>query len=250
MRDHTTLVFFDLGARVNSFTPNLASRLRIRVEEMGPMGEAGLACPSNSEAVSPITGKPRVHIQSYVDMEEFHIMPLEGCDVLLGMPWCHRLHAAVDTFNKKITFVHRGKTHLVDVKLKDDGLAFSHLQVTRGGKRIKTVIFELVVGDIVHLGIGDQIPGDGLLVKGNTLIVDESSMTGESEPAVKDATHPFLISGCKVLDGTGSQMKMGDTLQTHKSYIVLQAEKQLQQVPPKDEEAPGFSNNPVGKATY
>ncbi|KAI5066196.1 hypothetical protein GOP47_0018820 [Adiantum capillus-veneris] len=80
------------------------------------------------------------------------------------------------------------------------------INVTRGGKRIKIIIFELVVGDIVHLGIGDQIPGDGLLVKGTTLIIDESSMTGESEPAVKDATHPFLISGCKVIDGTGSQL--------------------------------------------
>lgn len=71
---------------------------------------------------------------------------------------------------------------------------------------MKMIIFDLVVGDIVHLGIGDQIPGDGILIGSNSMVIDESSMTGESEPALKDASHPFLISGCKVLDGSGTQM--------------------------------------------
>ncbi|MCO5558963.1 hypothetical protein L7F22_012554 [Adiantum nelumboides] len=88
-----------------------------RVEDMGPIGEAGLACSGHSEAVTPIIGKLRLHIQSYVDAEEFHIMPLEACDVLLGISWCHILHAMVETCNKKITFVRRGKVQVLDVKL-------------------------------------------------------------------------------------------------------------------------------------
>ncbi|MCO5606416.1 hypothetical protein L7F22_060604 [Adiantum nelumboides] len=46
-------------------------------------------------------------------------MPLQDCDVLLGIP-CYRLHAVVDTFHKKITLVHRGKTHVLDVKLRGE----------------------------------------------------------------------------------------------------------------------------------
>ena len=107
VRDQTVLVFFDPGARANFISPELASKLGIRAEEMGLTGEAGLACPGHTEPVTPILGKLRLHIQSYVDAEEFHIMPLEGCDVLLGIPWCYRLHAMVDTYNKKITLVHR-----------------------------------------------------------------------------------------------------------------------------------------------
>ncbi|MCO5575523.1 hypothetical protein L7F22_029324 [Adiantum nelumboides] len=70
------------GARVNFISPELASKLESRAEEMGMMSEAGLACPSHSEFVTPILGKLCLHIQSYVDAEEFHIMPLQDCDVL------------------------------------------------------------------------------------------------------------------------------------------------------------------------
>ncbi|MCO5568815.1 hypothetical protein L7F22_022515 [Adiantum nelumboides] len=49
-------------------------------------------------------------------------MPLQDCDVLLGIPWCYRLHAVVDTFHKKITLVHREKAHVLDVKLKGESV--------------------------------------------------------------------------------------------------------------------------------
>ncbi|MCO5605675.1 hypothetical protein L7F22_059858 [Adiantum nelumboides] len=67
VRDQEVLVFFDLGARANFISPELASKLGIRAEEMGMTGEAGLACPVHSKAVTPILGKLRLHIQSYVD---------------------------------------------------------------------------------------------------------------------------------------------------------------------------------------
>lgn len=122
IRDSTVLVFFDPGARANFISPALAAKLGIRPEEMGPVGQADLACPGHSEPVTPILGKLRIHIQSYVDTEDFHIMPLEGCDVLLGIPWCHRKHAVLDTFNRTITLVHRDKTHVLDVKLKGESV--------------------------------------------------------------------------------------------------------------------------------
>eukprot|EP00898_Chlorokybus_atmophyticus_P006565 jgi/Chlat1/690/Chrsp104S01168 len=77
------------------------------------------------------------------------------------------------------------------------------IEVSRGGRRIEVSIHDLVVGDIVHIGVGDQIPADGLLISGHSMLVDESSMTGENEPVHKDKSQPFLLSGSKLSDGYG-----------------------------------------------
>ncbi|CAL5087545.1 unnamed protein product [Urochloa decumbens] len=97
-------------------------------------------------------------------------------------------------------------------------LQFQHLneekqniqvEVIRGGKRIGASIFDLVVGDVVPLKIGDQVPADGILISGHSLAIDESSMTGESKIVHKDQRTPFLMSGCKVADGYGSMLVTG-----------------------------------------
>ncbi|KAM0950458.1 putative P-type Ca(2+) transporter [Dioscorea sansibarensis] len=76
------------------------------------------------------------------------------------------------------------------------------IQVTRNGFRQKLSIYDLLPGDIVHLGIGDQVPADGLFVSGFSLLINESSLTGESEPVIINAESPFLLSGTKVQDGS------------------------------------------------
>lgn len=76
------------------------------------------------------------------------------------------------------------------------------VEVVRKARRLQISIFDLVVGDIVFLKIGDQIPADGLFLEGHSLQVDESSMTGESDHVEVDSTNnPFLFSGSKVADG-------------------------------------------------
>ncbi|KAK7255053.1 hypothetical protein RIF29_28455 [Crotalaria pallida] len=77
------------------------------------------------------------------------------------------------------------------------------LEVHRGGRTIKISIFDIVVGDVIPLKIGDQVPADGVLITGHSLAIDESSMTGESKIVHKDHKSPFLMSGCKVADGVG-----------------------------------------------
>eukprot|EP01018_Ginkgo_biloba_P010168 Gb_31058 [translate_table: standard] len=95
-----------------------------------------------------------------------------------------------------------------------------HVQVIRMGRTFKVSIFELVVGDIVTLNIGDQVPADGVFVKGHSLSIDESSVSGESEPVLKDSTHPFLLSGCKVADGYGLMLVTGVGLNTEWGQIM------------------------------
>ncbi|MCO5557784.1 hypothetical protein L7F22_011355 [Adiantum nelumboides] len=122
VRDQTMLIFFDPGAKANFISPKLASKLGIRSEEMGYTAKAGLACLGHTEAVSPIIGKLRLHIQSYVDVEEFYIMPLDRCDVLLGIPWLFCVQGIMDAYNKKITVQSRGKTLILDVNLKGESI--------------------------------------------------------------------------------------------------------------------------------
>ncbi|KAL2533406.1 Calcium-transporting ATPase 10 [Abeliophyllum distichum] len=81
-----------------------------------------------------------------------------------------------------------------------------HMEVIRGGRRINVSIFDIVVGDVLPLKIGDQVPADGILITGHSLAIDESSMTGESKIVYKDPKSPFLMSGCKVADGYGTML--------------------------------------------
>ncbi|KAF7830547.1 putative calcium-transporting ATPase 7, plasma membrane-type isoform X2 [Senna tora] len=76
------------------------------------------------------------------------------------------------------------------------------VQVTRNGCRQKMSIYDLLPGDLVHLNIGDQVPADGLFVSGFSVLVNESSLTGESEPVSVHARNPFLLSGTKIQDGS------------------------------------------------
>ncbi|KAF9592479.1 hypothetical protein IFM89_015050 [Coptis chinensis] len=80
------------------------------------------------------------------------------------------------------------------------------VQVTRNGYRQKLSIYDLVVGDVVHLSIGDQVPADGFFISGYSLLIDESSLSGESEPVHVDQRNPFLLSGTKVQDGSGKML--------------------------------------------
>lgn len=81
------------------------------------------------------------------------------------------------------------------------------VQVVRHCRRVAVPIFDVVVGDIVQLSIGDQVPADGLLVEGRSLAIDESSLTGESDYLLPTpGEQAFLWSGSKIQDGYGSML--------------------------------------------
>lgn len=101
---------------------------------------------------------------------------------------------------------------------KDD----RQVKAIRSGKSIMISVFDVMVGDILHLESGDSIPADGILVGGHGLRCDESSATGESDAMKKTAgpevwqrmvegtatskLDPFIISGSKVLEGVGTYL--------------------------------------------
>lgn len=88
------------------------------------------------------------------------------------------------------------------------------MEVIRGGRTVKVSIFDIVVGDVVPLKIGDQVAADGIVITGHSLAIDESSMTGESKIVHKDHKAPFLMAGCKVADGFGTMLVTGVGINT------------------------------------
>lgn len=59
---------------------------------------------------------------------------------------------------------------------------------------------EVLVGDVVLLAQGDEVPADGLWLDGQVLVIDESALTGESDPFKKSAEKPSLFAGSLVTD--------------------------------------------------
>ncbi|XP_022843778.1 calcium-transporting ATPase 2, plasma membrane-type-like [Olea europaea var. sylvestris] len=103
-----------------------------------------------------------------------------------------------------VVFVTAGIDYLQYLQFKDldKEKKKSSIQVTRNGYQQKVSIYELLPGDVVHLSIGDLVPADGLFLSGFSVLIDESSLTGESEPVMVGAENPFLLSGAKVQDGS------------------------------------------------
>lgn len=76
--------------------------------------------------------------------------------------------------------------------------------VCRGGTHWQIPAAEIVVGDVVCVEAGHQIPCDGVLLQADGLQVDESALTGEPLDIDKDLVEdPFMLSGCTVEAGRG-----------------------------------------------
>lgn len=104
------------------------------------------------------------------------------------------------------------------------------VEVMRNGTTTTIARKEVVVGDVVFLNTGDEIPADGELLEAVTLSVDESSLTGEPMCAKttneaqfdKEATYPsnHVLRGTKVMEGHGVMrvLKVGDATEMGKVF--------------------------------
>ncbi|MFZ0090642.1 MAG: HAD-IC family P-type ATPase, partial [Solirubrobacteraceae bacterium] len=75
--------------------------------------------------------------------------------------------------------------------------------VVRDGTPRDVSLDEVVPGDVVRVVGGDQIVADGTLLQGDGLALDESNLTGESEPVLRHAGDEVL-SGSFAVEGTGT----------------------------------------------
>jgi len=80
-----------------------------------------------------------------------------------------------------------------------------HATVRRDGKERAVPVEELVVDDVVVSGPGDQVVADGTLLTTTDLRLDESVLTGESQPAHR-GSGDTVLSGAFVVEGTAGYL--------------------------------------------
>ncbi|XP_044534284.1 plasma membrane calcium-transporting ATPase 1 isoform X7 [Gracilinanus agilis] len=118
---------------------------------------------------------------------------IEGAAILLSVV-CVVLVTAFNDWSKEKQF--RGLQSRIEQEQK--------FTVIRGGQVIQIPVADITVGDIAQVKYGDLLPADGILIQGNDLKIDESSLTGESDHVKKTLDKdPLLLSGTHVMEGSG-----------------------------------------------
>ena len=115
-------------------------------------------------------------------------------------------------------------------KVNDD----EPVEVIRNGNAVEIPRKDVVVGDIVILNTGEEVPADGELLESVTLSVDESTLTGEpicsksidTKDFDKNATYPtnHVMKGTKVMEGHGifKVLCVGDKTEQGKVFEAAQ----------------------------
>lgn len=120
-------------------------------------------------------------------------------------------------------------------KVNDD----EPVRVIRNGQSQQIPKRDVVAGDVVMIGTGDEIPADGTLIDAVALMVDESSLTGEpacakttdSRDFDPEATFPSnrVMRGTKVMEGHGvfRAEAVGDRTENGKVFQAAQIDNSI-----------------------
>ena len=105
----------------------------------------------------------------------------------------------VVVINAIVGFIQEYRAEKAMEKLK--GLISSEAVVIRDGQEQKILAADLVPGDVVIIGEGDNIPADLRIIESSDLKVNESALTGESLPVEKicDAIEPGEENTCNAV---------------------------------------------------
>ena len=113
------------------------------------------------------------------------------------------------------------------------------VEVIRNGNTTTVPRKNVVVGDIVVLNTGEEVPADGELLEAVALNVDESSLTGEpmchkstdEKDFRKEDTYPtnHVMKGTKVMEGHGifRVLQVGDQTENGKVFVAAQIDNSV-----------------------
>ena len=140
-------------------------------------------------------------------------------------------------------------------KVNDD----EPVEVIRDANTTQIPRRDVVVGDIVLINTGEEIPADGELIEATLLHVDESTLTGEpicTKTTIEsefdaDATFPsnHVMKGTKVMEGHGIMrvLAIGDHTEQGKVFDAVQIDNSVKT--PLDEQLDGLGRL-VAKLSY
>jgi P-type Ca2+ transporter type 2C len=124
--------------------------------------------------------------------------------------------AVITLFNALVGLRQAGKAESAMNALQS--MMKATARVRRDGTEAEIPAEQLVVGDVLLIAAGDEVPADGRIVNSSALQIDESALTGESVPAAKDAE---TLPGGEIGPGEQSNMAFMHTPVTHGSGVVI-----------------------------
>ncbi|KAF2866406.1 hypothetical protein BDV95DRAFT_553044 [Massariosphaeria phaeospora] len=161
---------------------------------------------------------------------------IEGCAICVSIAVVVMV-GAVNDYQKERAFVKlNAKKEARDVK------------VIRSGKSFTLSVYDVLVGDVLHMEPGDIIPVDGIFISGHNVKCDESSATGESDQMKKTNAEqvlrllerghsdskdldPFVISGSKVLEGVGTYLVTSVGINSSYGKILMAMRHEMEPTP-------------------
>jgi cation-transporting ATPase E len=108
-------------------------------------------------------------------------------------------------------------------------LAAKDIRVWRDGQLVEIPIIQIVKDDVLPLEPGDKIVVDGRIVESDSLEIDESQLTGESDAVLKEIDHP-VYSGSFCIAGSGVMIttEVGRNSTINKLSTIAKAYKNVQ----------------------
>lgn len=151
---------------------------------------------ANVDTLPPTKSVPAILRDNLITPFNLLNLALAALVVLAGS-WKNALFLGVIFWNTVIGTVQELRAKAVIDKLSL--IAAPHAKVLRDGQERFLALEELVRGDVVKLGPGDQVGADCVILRG-VCRMDESLLTGESDP-VERTVGETLLSGSYLVSG-------------------------------------------------
>ncbi len=168
-----------------------------------------------------------------------------GIEGWVGWPVDAIVIATIILLNGVLGYVQEAKAENAVTALAHMTAATS--AVLRDGQVLRVASAELVPGDLLVLGEGDAVGADARLVQAASLRVQEASLTGESEAALKDIARlstpaalgdrlDMVFKGTAVAQGTGRAVVTATGMETQIGRVAEMIEATAEEPTPLEKE--------------
>ena len=171
--------------------------------------------PNELPAEKPVPGW-RQFLSQYRNYMQVILVAAAALSLVIGEFTTALVVFLITVLNAVVGLRQQGKADSAMNALKS--MMQESARVRRDGTESTIAAQDVVVGDVVLLTAGDEVPADGRIVAATSLQIDESALTGESTPAGKNVA---TLEPTGVGVGDQSNMAFSSTPVTHGSAVML-----------------------------
>ncbi len=199
------------------------------------------------EKISPL----KLFLEQFADFLIVILIIAATLSLIMGHQVDFYLIIAIVIGNGIFGFIQNWKAEQSIQALKE--MASPEALVRRDGLKKEIPLEEVVPGDLIYLEQGSAVPADARLVEAENLEIDESALTGESEPVSKqlDPVEPdaeladrknLVFKNTKVVRGRGEAVVFSTGMDTEIGKVAQQLQEVEQELTPFQKEV-----NQLGK---